>query len=116
MSNDEPVEVHLNFIRNNEAKYAEAKAKRVYLTEFRKSKKALLMNQAESEGRKTAQERESYAYAHKEYQALLDGLRVAIEAEALLGLGIERARLCIDIWRTKQANERYERNAYGANN
>ena len=113
---DQKLEAPLQFIRDNEAAYAKAKADRVYLTEFRKTKKALLMNEAESQGRKTAQERESYAYAHKDYQGLLEGLRVAIEAEALLELGIERSKLGIDIWRTKQANERYERNAYGANN
>ena len=114
--NDERLETPLQFIRDNEAAYADAKAERIYLTEFRKTKKALLMNEAESKGRKTAQEREAYAYAHKDYQGLLDGLRVAIETEALIELGIERARLSIDIWRTKQANERNERNTYGANN
>lgn len=54
---------------------AKAKADVVYLTEFRKSKKAILMQEAQVNGLKTGQERESYAYAHSEYIELLEGLK-----------------------------------------
>ncbi|HHZ97174.1 MAG TPA: hypothetical protein EYN67_16870 [Flavobacteriales bacterium] len=63
---------------------AKAKADEVYLREFRKSKKAMLMQEGKDEGHKTGQERESYAYAHPEYLELLDALRVATETNAFL--------------------------------
>ena len=59
-------------------RYAKAKAQRLYLEEYRKTKKALLMR--ESTGKAVA-DREAYAYSHPDYIELLDGLRVAIEAE-----------------------------------
>jgi len=54
----------IDFIIENSLKFAEAKAQRVYLEEFRKSKKALLMGQSDA---KTAVEREQYAYSNPEY-------------------------------------------------
>lgn len=89
--------------------YAKAKADRTHIEHFRKSKKALLMIEAEREGHKTGAMQERYAYAHPDYVALLDGLHVAIEAEERLRWSIEAARAGIEIWRTKQANQRIER-------
>ena len=108
------VEVSLTFIRDKAKEFAEAKANRVYLEQFRKSKKALLMNQAEREGITAAVKQEAYAYAHAEYHELLDGLRVAVERESYLHHTIEAAKLRIEIWRTENANQRAERRAYGA--
>ena len=51
-----------------------------------------------------AQERE--ALADPEYITLLRGLRAAMENEETLRWQIEATRLDIEIWRTKQANER----------
>jgi predicted acyltransferase (DUF342 family) len=50
-------------IRNKAAAFGEAKAQRVYLEEFRKSQKALLMKDALEMGFEAAnaQEREAYA-------------------------------------------------------
>lgn len=76
--------------------YAKAKSQRVYLEEFRKVKKAQLVRQAKEEGVKTAQERESYAYSHEEYIALLEGLKVAIEQEEALRWRLTAARDNID--------------------
>lgn len=104
----------LEFIRKNGKEYAQASAEVDYLREFRKSKKALLEIEAERNGLKTGQERESYAYAHKEYIELLEGLKVAIEKEKYLGLMIKGCWAKVDIWRTKQANNRKEREAYNA--
>jgi len=83
--------------------YAQAKANRVYLEQFRKSKKALLINEC-AEG--TGQTRESYAYAHPEYIELLEGLKVAVEKEQECFYKLKAAELRIDVWRTMEASNR----------
>ncbi|WP_400581393.1 hypothetical protein ACFELG_15440 [Pseudomonas aeruginosa] len=50
---DELIERPLTFIRDKAGEFAEAKSNRVYLEQFRKSKKALLMLDAERNGVKT---------------------------------------------------------------
>ena len=59
--------------------YAKAKAERVYIEQFRKSKKAILMREALK--LKTQSEKEQYAYAHPDYIELLKGLKEAVEIE-----------------------------------
>lgn len=108
------VEKTLSFIRKNARDYAAAKGDRVYLEQFRKSKKALLMVEAEKSGVKTGQERESYAYAHDDYIQLLTALQIAVEKEEYLKLMIAGCHAKIELWRTQQANNRAERNAYNA--
>lgn len=95
----------VDYIIANAARFAAAKANRVYLEEFRKSKKALLMK-ASSETSGVAQERD--AYAHPEYVQLLDGLKVAVEAEERLKWDLIAAQARVEIWRTEQANARAE--------
>jgi hypothetical protein len=77
----------------------------VYIEEYRKSLKAILMKRS-LENAIGAQERE--AYAHEEYQQLLEGLRDAIEIEEKLRWDLIGAQARIDIWRTEQANQRLE--------
>ena len=93
----------IDYIIEHSSKFAAAKAERVYLEEFRKSKKALLMAQSTA---KTAVEREQYAYAHEDYLALLNGLKSAIEIEEQLRFMLIAAQLRVDVWRTAQANNR----------
>lgn len=91
--------------------YAEAEAKRVYLTEFRKSKKALLMKEAEAANpgmSAAAQERD--AYANKEYQDLLKGLEVATEIALRVRWELKVIETRFESWRTKNANKRAEMN------
>ena len=99
--------------RNSIDKAAKAKADVVYLTEFRKSKKAILMQEAENNGHKTGQERESYAYAHPEYLELLKGLRVAVETHENLRNRMVIAQERIGIYRTHEASKRKEFSNYG---
>jgi len=108
------IEKTLTFMRENARPYSEAKSERVYLEQFRKTKKALLMIEAEKQGIKTCQERESYAYAHDEYHQVLSGLQIAVEKEEYLKLMIEGCKARIELYRTECANERIERKAYGA--
>ena len=101
----------LDFIRDNAKHYAQAKANRCYLEEFRKSRKALLMREAESrepDRYKSAASQEVYAYAAPEYAELLDGLKAAVEKEETYRWQLEGARLKAEAWRTMEANKRIE--------
>jgi hypothetical protein len=95
----------VDFIRDHGAKLAYAKATRIYLEEFRKSKKALLMKQS-SETAVNAQERD--AYSHPEYQQLLNDLRAAVEAEEALKWHMVAAEDRIEVWRSQEASNRAE--------
>lgn len=93
------------------AEFANAESERVYLTEFRKSKKALLMKDAEI--RKpglsaAAQERE--AYANPEYLQLLEGLKYATEKALFARHKLKQYEMRFEAWRTKQANDRAQMN------
>lgn len=100
----------IDFIFQNAPEYAKAKAERVYLEEFRKTKKALLMKVAMSKYEAvSAQERE--AYAHPEYQELLKGLQAAIEIEEELKWKLEAARLRVEVYRTEEASARMQMRA-----
>lgn len=91
------------FIIKNASRFGEAKSHRMYCEEHRKTKKALLMN--ESNG-KTVSEREQYAYSHPEYVKVLQEFKEAALVEETLRLQIRGAELEIEIWRTRQANNR----------
>jgi hypothetical protein len=90
----------------NAAKFAKAKSERIYLDEFRRTKRALLMKQAMEMGYESAAAQEREAYAHPEYVELLKGLAVAVEQEELLRWKLTAATLKTEIWRTESANER----------
>ena len=82
----------VDFILKNSQEFAKAKAKRVYLEEFRKSKKALLMKDALRNGIEAANAQEREAYSHPEYLELLDGLAAATEIEEELKWKLEIGR------------------------
>jgi hypothetical protein len=108
------IEKLINDWRNSVDDYAKAKAEAEYLKEFRKSKKALLMVEAEQKGLKTGQERESYAYSHQEYTELLEGLKQAIEQSESLRWRMTIAEKRVAVWQTESANNRKEMKHYGA--
>lgn len=93
----------VDFIYRTAPLYAQAKADRVHLEEFRKSKKALLMK-ASGESAIGAQERE--AYAHADYIALLDGLKEAVVKEETLRWQLISAQMRGELYRTQSANNR----------
>jgi hypothetical protein len=105
-----PREPHraVDYIIKHAKEYADAKAKRVHLEEFRKSKKALLMKAALAKGYEAANAQDREAYADPEYQQLLDGIKEAIEVEEFLRWRLEACKMRVDIWRTEQANARME--------
>jgi len=93
----------VDFILANAGKFSAAKAQRVYLEEFRKSKKAMLMGECTE---KAVNAREQYAYAHPDYQVLLTGLKEAIEIEETLKWSLTAAQIRVDIWRSQEASNR----------
>ncbi len=95
----------LDYIRDNAKKYAQAKANRVYLEEYRKSLKATLMATQIGDP-VNAQER--YAYAHPDYTLLLEGIKEAIEAEENQRWKLIAAQAKIEVWRSLSANQRAE--------
>ena len=95
----------LDYIRDHAKQYAQAKANRVYLEEYRKTLKARLMAQQLGDP-VNAQER--FAYAHPEYAELLEGLKVAIEQEENLRWKLIAAQAKIEVWRSLSANQRAE--------
>lgn len=103
MAEDRDPDDAVDYLLKNATKFAQAKANRVYLEEFRKSKKALLMGQSSEP---TAAAREQFAYSHAEYVQLLQALQEAVEVEESLRWHMEAARMRVEIWRTRQANNR----------
>ena len=98
----------VDFILKNAPEYAKAKSQRIYLEEFRKSKKALLMKDALQMGYEAVNAQEREAYSHPEYVELLKGLAEAVEIEEGLKWKLEAARMRCEIWRTESANARME--------
>ena len=101
---DEQAQKAIDFIRDNAPKYANAKAERVYIENYLKSKKAILM--ADEGG--TLGAKEAYALSHPDYIALLGGLRQAVEEEEKLKYLIEGAKLRFEHWRVESYNTRVE--------
>jgi hypothetical protein len=111
---DEKVEKRLQEIRDTAAQYAKAKSERVRLEEFRKTKKALLMREAEKAGAKSAAQQEREAYADDAYLEVINGLAAATEQEEHLRWYLKSCEWHLEAWRTQQANQRAERQRYGA--
>lgn len=103
MSEPKDPNAAVDYMLQKAGEFAKAKAQRVYLEEFRKSKKALLMGQSDAS---SAVAREQYAYAHYDYLALLEGLKAAIENEETLKWKLTAAQLSIEIWRSQEASNR----------
>ena len=93
----------VDYILANAPKFAAAKASRMWIEEFRKSKKALLMSSCEE---KAVNAREQFAYSHPDYVSLLDGLKVAVEAEERMKWEMVAAQMRVEIWRTQEASNR----------
>lgn len=85
--------------------YAKSKADRMFLEEFRKSRKAQLQSQA---GTEVIGKQETYAYAHPEYIQILEGIREAVEKEETYRWMMTAAQAKIEVWRTQQYSARLE--------
>ena len=95
----------LDFIRDHSTDLAEAKATVLYLTEYRKSMKALLMIESDA---KTESAKESYAYAHIDYIAHIKALAEAVQESERLRWLMVAAEAKIEVWRSLEASARLE--------
>lgn len=96
-------------------RYAPARSNRGYLEDYKKSMIAMLMKDAErTKGITTTSGQEREALADPKYQELLTNLKTAVFEEEKIRYHLKAVEWEIEIWRTKQANERAERRAYGA--
>lgn len=95
----------INYIRDNAPEFAKAKATRIYLENFLKSKKAMLMADSDSS---SLGAKEMEALAHPAYLELLAGLREAVEQEERLRHMLEGAKLRFEQWRVESYNQRSE--------
>lgn len=103
MITEQEVEKACDYIRDNASEIAKAKAERIYIEEFRKSKKAMLILLA-PDG--TAQSKEAYAYSHPEYLGVLNGLKEAVEREEGIRWLMTAAQTKIEIWRSQESTNR----------
>lgn len=95
----------LDFMRDNSSALAKAEANVTYLTEFRKSKKALLMIECDA---KTESAKESYAYCHPEYIKVIEGLAEAKNRFVELRWLMIAAQAKIEVWRSLESSARAE--------
>jgi hypothetical protein len=96
-------------------RYAPARATRGYLEDYKKSMIAMLMKEAEIKtGIRTTSGQEREAYASAQYMKLLEDLKTAVLEEEKIRYHLRAVEHEIEIFRTKSANERAERRAYGA--
>ena len=71
----------IDFIIKNGPTFAAAKADRVYIEQYLKTVKAMLMNDCQNMPSTKA---EAYALAHPDYKLQIDALKIAVEAEETL--------------------------------
>lgn len=95
----------IEYIFHYGKKFGEAKGKRIYMEEYRKSLKAMIMKRS-LETTVNAQERE--AYSHPEYIDHLRALQGAVEIEEELRWRLIAAQARIEVWRSLEATNRAE--------
>lgn len=98
----------IQFLIDTAPLYAKAKADRMYLEEFRKSKHAQLKSQA---GTEVLGKQDTFAYAHPEYIEILEGIRAAVEREERFRWLMTAAQARVECWRTEQYSARMEMKA-----
>ena len=107
MSDEKSINDAVDYLYIHGRKYAEAKAHRVYLEQYRNSLKSILMKKAQADKRATsAAAAEMEAYADNDYLEFLKGLEAATQKEEELRWGLVSAQARIDVWRSEQANNR----------
>lgn len=94
----------IRYIAENAPMYAQAKANRVFIENYLRTVKARLMNEETG----TLGNKEAYAYAHPDYVAQLEGLKLATEEEERLKYMIAAAQARIDVWKTYEYTKRQE--------
>lgn len=96
----------IDFMIANSKKYAQAKANRIYMEEYRKTMKAELCKTALTHGYEAVNAQEREAYADPNYKAHLLALKQAVEEEERLRWMMVAAQARIDVWRSMEASNR----------
>lgn len=100
---DEEAEKACDYMRDNAAAAAQARANRAYVEEYRKSIKAAIMKENAS-APLGAQERD--AYADPRYIAHLQAIKEAVEIDEKYRFLMAAAEAKLSAWQTLSANER----------
>ncbi len=95
----------IQYIIDTAPLYAQAKANRIYLEEYRKTKKAQLMKQSEET---VLGKQEIYAYSHLDYETLLKGLEQAVMEEEKYRWLLIAAQARVEVWKAEQYTNRAE--------
>ena len=95
----------IRYIQENAQPYAQAKADRIYIENYAKTLKSRLALESD---KKTLGDREMEAYASKEYEDLMKGLKAAVEVEEGLKYLLDAAKLKIEVWKVQEHNKRAE--------
>ncbi len=103
MISEDDVEAALTFLHENAKVAAKARAERVYVEEYRKSLKAIIMGEHKKDPL-GAQERE--AYADKRYIAHLDAIKDAVFEDEHRRFLARAADATLDAHKTQSWNER----------
>lgn len=96
-------ESYIQMIEDTAPRLANAKAERVYLEEYRKSLKAILMK---SSTQATAAMQERDAYSDAQYVDHIKALKIAVHGEEALRWKIVAAQAAIEVWRSREASNR----------
>jgi hypothetical protein len=96
----------IDFMIANSKKYAQAKANRIYVEEYRKTMKAELCKQALVAGIEAVNAQEREAYSAPAYKSHLEAIRSAVEEEERLRWMMVAAQARIDVWRSMEASNR----------
>ena len=106
---DEEIDKALAYLRDTALDAAKAKAQRLYLDDYSRVLRALIMSEHLAEP-VNAQER--HAYADIRYKTHLEALKTAIFEDEKCRFLREAASAKVEAWRTYQANLRSEGKAY----
>lgn len=93
----------LDMIHETAPRYANAKAQRIYLEEYRKTLKAMLMSASKA---KSAAAQEVEAYADPSYVQHLQALKIAVHGEEALRWKLVHAQASIEVWRSMESSAR----------
>lgn len=96
----------IDFMIAHSKKYAQAKANRIYVEEYRKTMKAELCKTALAHGFEAVNAQEREAYADPNYKAHLMAIKSAVEEEERLRWMMIAAQARIDVWRSMEASNR----------
>lgn len=100
----------LHFIRTNAPLYAAAKGRRIYIENYLKSIKSILMAEVKGDGKKEISlgAKEQYAYSHPKYEEQLQALEIAVQEEEKLKYLLEASKLAIEVYKTNEYTRRTE--------